>query len=76
MAGSDNGLTLLKYGLLIRKKEQQQAEIKKKDEKINELQETIIELQDVAKKCKYCGMVLYSFLYVKKSVSKHVFSCL
>ena len=57
LVGSDNGLTLLKYGLLNRKKEQQQAEIKKKDEKINELQETIIELQGVAKKCKYCGMV-------------------
>ena len=58
MAGSDNGLTLLKYGLLIRKKEQQRAEIKKKDEKIKELQETIFELQNVAKESKYCTIIL------------------
>eukprot|EP00112_Aurelia_sp_Birch-Aquarium-sp1_P024041 Seg741.4 transcript_id=Seg741.4/GoldUCD/mRNA.D3Y31 product="hypothetical protein" protein_id=Seg741.4/GoldUCD/D3Y31 len=49
LVGSDNGLTLLKYGLLVRKKEQQQVEIKKKDEKISKLQETIFKLQDVTK---------------------------
>ena len=52
LVGCENGNTYVKPDLLIRKHEYLQAEIKKRDERISELEETVNQRTDIAKKCK------------------------
>ena len=53
LSNSDSGLTLLKADSLVRKVAEQEEELKRKDERINDLEEQVIDLQDIIEKCMY-----------------------
>ncbi len=64
---ASDGETLVTYDALVRKTEQQQKEIREKDVRIENLEETVDNLQDIIKKCE--------LFYILTSVMIHLLLC-
>ena len=53
LRGSDSGLTLINTDALVRKSEQQERQIERKNKLIDELEDRIEDLEDIAETCKF-----------------------
>ena len=53
LRGSDSGLTLINTDALVRKNEQQERQIERKNKMIGDLEDRIVDLEEIAQTCKY-----------------------